>query len=597
MSAARIYRVASPYYGADLAELDIEQSADTMYLAHINHPPGKLVRASHTDWTFSNITFAPVLAAPTGVSVVVTQPNTDAPNSGNSYYPTDSRYEVTAIDDDTGQESRPSSIVIANNDLNLKRNYNTISWTAVTNAERYRIYKSDITADFGYIGSTNLLTFRDDNYGPDLSDGPPVGQSPFGLTANDYPSTVAFYQQRLGWARTNNRPNAMWFSRSGEYENMDISRPLKASDSLSFALLAGRVNAINQLVPMKDLLALTSDSTFSISGGQDGYISPTSFVTSRENGRGSSRLNPITVDNVSFYQTAVGSSIRSLGYAFQSDGYNSNDMTIFSPHFFSGHTIVSWAYAAEPRSIIWAARDDGKLLAFTWQQEHEVWGWTYCETDGSVKSVCSISENGEDRLYLTVQRTINGAVRTFIERMGASAWATIDDAAFVDSAISYTFTTATALLINLSHLEGKTVSAIADGAVVEGLVVSGGSVTLPVAAKRVTIGLPFTATIETMPLAIQTAQGWTIAKPQQGSKVVLRVVNSRGFLVGPTDTKLDEPRPRTTEPWGSAPKLISGLVEAVLQPNISTGVSIVVQSSQPLPLELTSVFFDPKVSE
>jgi hypothetical protein len=109
MSVARIYRVGTPYNGAELADLDHEQSADTMYLAHINHPPTKLVRAAHTDWTFSTITFAPTLAVPGGVGVVVTQPNTDAPNSGASFYPTDAHYIVTAIDDDTGQESRRSA--------------------------------------------------------------------------------------------------------------------------------------------------------------------------------------------------------------------------------------------------------------------------------------------------------------------------------------------------------------------------------------------------------------------------------------------------------------------------------------------------------
>lgn len=595
MSVARIYRVGSPYNSSELTEVDVEQSADTMYLAHINHPPGKLVRASHTNWTFSTITFGPTLGIPAGVGVVVTQPNTDAPNTGASFYPTDAHYVVTAIDDDTGQESRVSASVLANNDLNLVQNYNTISWSAVTGAERYRIYKAEQNADYGYIGSTGLLSFRDDNIGPDLSDGPPVGVNPF-PTANDYPSTVTFFQQRLGWARTNNHPNAIYFSRSGEYENGDISRPLKASDGLSFALVAGKVNAVNQMVSMTSLLALTSDSVFSINSGQDNFISPTNINTHRENGRGGSRLNPLVIDSVAFYQTAVGNSIRSLGFAFDIDGYNSNDITIFSPHFFKGLQIVSWAYTGEPLSVIWAARSDGALLAFTWQQEQQVWGWTLCETDGLVESLCSISELGEDRLYLTVRRTINGVSRLFVERMATVLWQTVDDACFMDSAISYTFTVATALLTNLSHLEGKEVVAVADGAVVTGLTVMGGSVTLPDPALRVTIGLPYTATVETLPLAQETKAGWTIAKPQQVSKIVVRVKDSRGFKVGTAEDKLDEPRPRQAEVYGSPPALITGLVEANTRPHVTNAVTVVVQSSDPLPLTLTEVLYDPNVS-
>jgi hypothetical protein len=597
VSVARVYRAFSPYNADQLAELDYEQSADTMYLAHLQVAPAKLIRTAHTNWTFSTLTFAPVLAAPTGVGVVATQPNVDAANSGNSYYPTDQRYVVTAIDDDTGQESRVSSIVTANNDLNLKRNYNTITWSAVTGAERYRIYKSDITADFGYIGSTPSLTFRDDNIGPDLSDGPPQAETPF-PTSSDYPSTVTFFQQRLGWGRTSDKPNAVWFSRSGEYENHDISRPLKASDALSFALLAGKVNAVNQLLPMgQNVIALTSDSVFSVNGGQDGFISPTNIVTSRENGRGGSRLNPIVVDDVSFYQTAVGAAVRTLGYRFESDGYSSNDVTIFSPHFFKGHSIVSWAYCAEPLSVIYAARDDGKLLAFTWQQEQQVWGWTLCETDGLVESVCSISEAGEDRLYLVVKRTIAGREKRYIERLATSIWDDIGDTAYLDSAVTFSFTEPTNLLTNLEHLEGESVVALADGAVVEGLTVFNGKVTLPEPAALVTIGLPFTAIIETLPLAIQTSKGWTLAKPQQIVTVVLRVKDSRGFLVGPSDDKLVEPRPRNNEAFGSAPGMMTGFVEAILKPHISNAVTVVIQSSNPLPLTVTEVLFDPKVSD
>jgi hypothetical protein len=305
MSVGRIYRTGSPYNASQLAELDFEQSADTMYLAHLDEPPTKLVRAGHTDWTFSTVTFQPGIAAPAGVGVVATTPNTDATNSGASYFPLQASYVVTAVDDDTGHESRASAVVSATNDLGLKRNYNTITWSAVAGAEHYRVYKSEVTSDFGYIGSTTQLSFTDNNIGPDLSDGPANAQNPF-PTSNDYPSTVAFYQQRLGWGRTNNHPNAVYFSRAGEYENMDESRPLKASDALSFALVAGRVNAINQLVPMSQLLALTSDGVFSINGGQEGFLTPSNIVTSRQTGRGSSRLNPLVIDNVAFYQTAIG---------------------------------------------------------------------------------------------------------------------------------------------------------------------------------------------------------------------------------------------------------------------------------------------------
>jgi hypothetical protein len=374
---------------------------------------------------------------------------------------------------------------------------------------------------------------------------------------------------------------------------MDISRPLKASDSFSFALVAGRVNAVNQLVSMNDLLALTSDAIFKIEGGQAGYISATDFVTRRQNGRGSSRLSPLVIDSVCFYQTAIGNGVRTLGYEFQTDSINSNDVTIFSPHLFRGFDIVSWAYAQEPRSIIWAVRSDGKLLCFTWEREQAVWGWTLCETDGLVESVCVISENGEDRLYLTVRR----GAKLLIERMAAARWDGVENSCFLDSAVSYAFDTPATTLRNLDHLEGRTIKALADGNVVSGLVVTNGVVELPSPASVVTAGLPYDATVETLPLAYQGQAGWTIAKPQTQAKAVIRAIDTRALKVGPTDAKLETLRSRTTEILGQPNALQNGLIETWLRPDINGGARVVVQSSDPLPMTITGVYLDPVASE
>jgi len=196
MSVARLYRTGSPFNGVELEEVDFEQSADTMYFAHLNHAPGKLVRGGHTDWTFSTISFTPTLAAPASLSVTGYSPNTDAPNSGAAWFPQPATYAVTAVDDVSGMESRASVPANATNDLTLKRNHNDLAWLASTGATRYRVYKADNTQEFGYIGTTTDLGFVDDNIGPDYSDGPPVGENPFDVAGN-WPSTVTFFEQRL----------------------------------------------------------------------------------------------------------------------------------------------------------------------------------------------------------------------------------------------------------------------------------------------------------------------------------------------------------------------------------------------------------------
>lgn len=599
MGVARVYRMGTPYNGVELPELDFEQTADTMYLAHIDHVPSKLVRAGHTDWTLSDITFGPSIGEPQDCDCVSTVANTDSENDGVNYFPQTAYYVVTAVNDDTGEESRASGQGTGLNDLTLKRNYNTITWTGVTGATRYNVYKADNSQFYGYIGTTEALTFRDDNIGPALDQAPPQAYNPFSAV-DDYPSTVTLFEQRSMWARTRNAPNAAWGSRTGQLENMDKSRPLRADDSLSFAIVAGRVNSLNQLVSTTSLLALTSDSVFTIDGdGQGGILTADSPpATRRQIGRGSSRLPPLVVDNVVFYSPSIGNSVRTINYSFEIDGLKSNDVSIFSPHMLDGFDVVSWCYSQEPRSCIWAARSDGKLLCFTWEQEQNVWGWTLCETDGLVLSVCSITEDGEDRVYMIVAREVGGETRRFVERMASHSWDAVEDTCFVDCAISAEYETATAEIPGLWHLEGRTVSGIADGIAVSGLTVAEGKVTLPFAASKVTLGLPYEVHVETLPVRFNAqGQGWNVGRRQQTGEICLTLSNTRSIMAGIDEDHLFLVKSRVNEAYGSADYLMDGEYLVSSDNKAGDNAGVYIKQDAPMPFTLLGVAMEPLVYE
>lgn len=604
MGVSRVFRVGTPFNGVELDEVDYEQQTDTMYLAHLDHPVTKLTRAAHDSWAFSDVTFGPPLAAPVGLTAEAFVNNVDPENGGAAYYPRAAHYTVTALDEN-GLESRANATQQAINDLDLKRNFNVIEWDVLPGAARYNVYKADNSQFLGYIGTTAANSFTDDNIGPDLTKAPPEAYNPF-VGAGNYPSTVTFFEQRLFLGRTRNNPNAIWGSRSTEFENFDQSTPLKADDSIALAANAGRVNAINELVSTTSLLALTSDSLFRIDSGADGgYLTAAPPATVRRQiGRGSSRLNPLVIDNVVFYAPSVGSGVRSINYKFEIDGLASDDVTIFSPHFFDNLHITSWCYAQEPRSIIWATRSDGKLLAFTWEQAQQVWGWTLCETDGFVQSCCSIPENGEDRVYLVVRRTINGVDRTFIERMASSRWDNVTDCCFLDCAVSYEYEEPRSVFRNLWHLEGRTIWGLVDGFVVKDLLVENGRVTLPAGAgtaKKATFGIPYDVDIQTMPVMFNGGAGSNAARKQQPGEIVLHLRQSRNVLAGAgrengtQPAQLFEIKSRGDEPWGVVDTLKDGkyLMDS---PNVVSGqASVYVKQTDPLPFTLLGVYLDPIV--
>ncbi|WP_179504347.1 MULTISPECIES: hypothetical protein [unclassified Sphingomonas] len=601
MGGYRIYKVGSPYNGVELAELDFEQTADTMYLAHIDHAPAKLIRAGHTDWSFNDVSFGPNIDAPATCTAVATVPNTDSDNSGKSYFPQPATYCVTSFNDDTGYESRASSEATVTNDLTLKRNYNTITWSAVTGATRYKVYKADNSQFFGYIGTTDSTTFRDDNIGPALDQAPPQGNNPF-AAAGDYPSTVTLFEQRSMWARTTNVPHGVWGSRSGQLENMDRSRPAIASDALSFAIMAGRVNSVNHLVTTTSLLALTSDSVFHIDGdGSGGVLDATSPpATRRQIGRGSSRLPALVVDNVVFYQPSVGQSVRTIGYDFTIDGLKSNDVSIFSPHFFEGMSIVSWCYAQEPRSVIWAARDDGKLLCFTWEQEQNVWGWTLCETDGDVVSVCCISEDGEDRVYLMVDRQVQGVTRRFVERMVSHRWSDVKECCFLDCAVSGTFEETQTTFTGLWHLEGRTdVAGLVDGKAISGLTVTNGTITLPEDFGGGTVasfGIPYEVTVETLPVRINSPQsGSNMGRVHSTGEVVVQLSNTRQIMAGIDEANLFPLKSRTAEAYAAPDALMNGAYTINMANKAKDECTVLIRQTAPLPFTMLAIAQDPEI--
>ncbi len=598
MGASRVCVVGSPYNGVELADIDYEQTADTLYLAHLSHPPTKLVRASNTSWAFQTVQFTPTIAAPASCSVSATVSDTDSANNGLNFFPETAKYCITAVNDNTTEESRASLTTSAYNDLTLKRNYNSLAWPAVSGATRYKVYKANNTQFYGYIGTTTSVTFIDDNIGPSYDQAPPLANNPF-ATAGNYPSTVTLFQQRSIWARSTNVPHGIWTSKSGLIENMDYSTPLRADDGMSFAIMAGRVNSVNQLTSTRALLALTSDSVFDIlgtvgGGPLNGTIPP---AIQRQVGRGSARLPPLVVDNVVFYVPSIGCSIRSLGYDFAINGLRANDITIFSPHFFEGHTIVSWCYSQEPRSLIWAARDDGALLCFTWEQEQNVWGWTMCETAGTVQSVCSITENGEDRVYLTVKRTIAGQTQTLVERMVSHLWDAPFECCFLDCAVSASFTTPQSSFSGLWHLEGCTnVAGLVDGVPVTGLTVTNGAVTLPVTigtASNVSFGLPYDVDVETLPLRITVpGSGSNIARVQNPAQAVLTLHDTGPINAGIGSADLFPIRPLPTD---DPDALFDGTYIVTMDNKVRTECTVWINQTLPMPFTLLGVAVDPVI--
>lgn len=592
MGIHRINQTVSPYPEAAVADIDSAQTADVQYFTHLDYAPRKLIRYAHIDWRWSTVTFGPTIDPPVGSSVAPTIPNT------TGYVATLYNYKVTAVKDSFPvQESRESAIITANNDLTLSGNYNTITVPAPAgDVTRHVIYKEQAGV-YGYIGATDGTSFRDNNIQPILSETPPTGEDPF-PGAGDYPAACTFGQQRLWFAATRNVINGVFASRSANFENMDRSRPARADDSLSLALVGEKVNAITHILWLQDLQVFSSDGIWSISGGGDSnVITPSDINPKRNIGRGSRRVKPLPVDSVVFFVPSKGFLVRAMGFSFEIEGYKSNNIAIFSPHLFKNHEVTKLVYQEEPFSIMWCVRDDGILLAFTWEEDQQVWGWTPIETDGFVLDAEVISEGGFDRLYILVKRTINGVERKFIERLAMPHGDDITTACHLDCAVTQVFDPPQSVITGLHHLEGETVVATYDGYVETDLVVENGEVALSNPGTVVTVGLPYTGRIETLPAALTTAQGSLHVNAQQVSDVIVRTIDTRGIEIGVSGADfLEQVEPKdgtdVTELMD-----VSAIDYKIPPPGDWKDTStIIIEQNVPLPAHIVSIFFGMEVS-
>lgn len=450
---SRIFTLVTPYAAADLRLIKFTQDADVLTLTHPNYTARELTRTQHWAWTLTAITFQSTVQAPTGCTVTPANPAGD-PVLYDFYY------VVCSVTDATGEQSVPSGVGgFANAPLNQTNGTaNEIQWTAPGAGpapDRYNIFGASVPHGgapptvFGYVGQATGLSFFDTNIAPDFSNTPPAHLNPFAGGVN--PATVSFFQSRRAFAAPAADPNTIFTTKTGDFYNMDASSPAKDDDAITASLNSRQVNAIKHLVPMQALLALTSSGAWAISGGSTSdFISPSTFVATPQAYVGCSDVPPITINTDVLYVQAKQSAVRDLAYNFYVNIFTGDDKSVLSRHLLQGRQIVEWAYAEEPFKIIWAIRDDGILLGFTFLKEQDVYAWHRHDTAGLFNSVCSISEGQEDAVYFVVTRSIpgvnGGKPLQYVERMasrymgGNSALSIPSDPAlgwFLDCALRY----------------------------------------------------------------------------------------------------------------------------------------------------------------
>jgi hypothetical protein len=559
LSGGSAYEISTPYLEAELFDIKFAQSADVMYIVHPNHETNKLSRTGHTSWSLDEVVF------------------TDGPYLG----PNTTAITLTpSATSGSGITITASTNAFVSTDVNRLVSFSN-GYARITAFNSATNVTADVEDDFDNTTATTdwkLGAFSD---------------------TTGHPSCVSFFEQRLVFAGTISEPQTLYFSKAGDYENMTAGT--NADDAMVYTIASNQVNAIRYMKAVRTLVVGTTGGEFTVSAdGTDAAVTPTNVTIKRQSSFGAANVDAIPAGNAILFLQKAKRKIRELQYNFDSDGYQAADLCILNDTV-TKSGINEMVFQQEPDSIIWCVRDDGVLAGLTYQRSENVVAWhrhIFGGSFGSGNAVCETAATisgtlTEDELWVIVKRTINGSTKRYIECFSDFDFDETDatDFKFLDSHLSYSGASTTTLS-GLSHLEGQTVSVLADGSVHANKTVSSGSITLDRAVTKACVGLPYNSVLQTMRIEGGAAEGTSQGKTKRISKVVLRLFETVGVKVGPSLTDLETVPFRTTSSALSSPvdTLLAGDKEIEFRDDYNSDGFIFVKQDQPLPCSILAIY-------
>ena len=415
---------------------------------------------------------------------------------------------------------------------------------------------------------------------------------------DNYPSVVTFFEQRLVFAATNNNPQTLWFSKSADYLNFTTGT--NADDALIYTIASNQVNNIRYLSATRVLTIGTSGGEYVLTTTNDGPITPTTTQIRKYSNYGSANTEPVQVADVTLFLQRGNRKVREFKYIGEVNtaGYQAPDLTVLAEHITEGG-LESFAYQQEPENIVWAIRADGALIGLTYRREEQVVAWhkhtiggTFSGGSAVVESIATLpTDTGNDELYMIVKRTINSVTRRYVERMKDFDFGSNTTSAFfVDSGLSYSGS-AVSSFSTLYHLEGETVSVLANGASHANKTVSSSSIALDFSATSAAIGYGYTSNMQTLRIESGSSDGTSQGKPKRIHGITVRLFETVGVEVGNDSSETDRIFFRDSSmDMDTAVPLFSGDKDVEFPGGFDDDDRIYLQQTQPLPLTVLALY-------
>lgn len=415
-------------------------------------------------------------------------------------------------------------------------------------------------------------------------------EEPAWSDANGYPRAVTLHENRLWFGGTKAQPTTLWGSAVDGYGDFRIGAA--ADLAVAYTMQSDEASGIEWLVSREELLIGTTSSEWAFGTKRGDGTTPRLRRTTIF---GSASVQARAVNDAVVFIQRSRRKLREYAWNSERDGYATNDLNMLSEHLGDAR-FMQMAVVRNPEAVVWVVTERGDLLAMTYERGQAVAGWSRHVTDGLFESVSTCPGAGEDdQLWVVVVRTVGGQTKRYIERFQMDTNRLIKGGeraalVFSDSAMIRTGAAATSIG-GLVHLEGCTVSVLADGSPHPDCVVSGGNITLQWAASVVVVGLGYQSVLEPTYMETPDPASMSKAGKKRLHRAVVEFWQSLGVQIsadGGTNYSNLEFR-NVADLTDMAVPLFTGLKEEYVDGGTDRQASIIFMQTQPLPMNIMSI--------
>lgn len=367
-----------------------------------------------------------------------------------------------------------------------------------------------------------------------------------------WPKTAAFFQQRLWFGGSAQRPQTLWGSVIADYFNFNVSSG-GDDDALDVTLDTNQINGIVALMPARHLQLFTTGGEFYISSSP---ITPGNIAIKNQTRFGSSTTPPVNIDGATLFLDYGQSSVREFLFSWEEDAYTSNSATLLASHLITTPVDMDArrGTATEDANYVYVVNSDGTMAVFNTLRSQQVAGWTKWQTTGEIQAV---TVEGTE-VWFAVKRTINSATVYYLEKA--------DPDTYTDANKNQTQSASTTVS-NLAHLNGQSCRVRADGSIMDDATPSSGSITLTRNGTVVEVGLDYDVTVTTMPVTSDFNNGSILTEKKRLIRIVGDFYQTLGVYVTTTGTSSNVLVPERNlgeDVLDAAPSAYTGIKEVYL---------------------------------